>query len=147
MVVKLCDHRNMHPITEIAALLHPMPLPGAVTPEDCFSDACDQIREEREDYAENLQAASLGTDGDPLILALEAARAQKAEADQRIRGLLAYALEFHAKRRYPLGELANASGYTISGVRTAYADGEIEWVQREIGRSPRTANLGGGSPS
>jgi hypothetical protein len=129
----------MHPILELAAVLHPMPEPGTVTPDECFDDARDQVDRQRKDYADNLEATALGTDGDPLILAIEEARKQKAEADQRIRRLLAYALKFQPARRYPLHELARASGYTNSGVRTAYTDEEIKLVQGQIGRDPRDA--------
>lgn len=134
--VKIYDHRKMHPISELAALLCPLPEPGSVTPEDCFADACEQSELQRTQYADNLEAAALATDEDPLILALEQARTQKEEADRRIRLLLAYAREFQPARRYPLRELSQASGYTISGVTTAYGTPEITLVQRQLHRSP-----------
>lgn len=133
--VKIYDHRKMHPISELAALLCPLPEPGSVTPEDCFADACEQSELQRTQYADNLEAAALATGEDPLILALEQARAQKEEADRRIRLLLACAREFQP-RRYPLRELSQASGYTISGVTTAYGTPEITLVQRQLHRSP-----------
>ncbi|MER7057627.1 hypothetical protein [Streptomyces sp. NPDC000351] len=126
----------MHQISELAAVLCPLPEPGSVTPEDCFADACEQAELQRTHYADNLEAAALGTDGDPLILALEHARTQKEEADRRIRLLLAYAREFQPVRRYPLRELAQASGYTTSGVTTAYGRPEITLVQRQLHRGP-----------
>jgi len=126
----------MYPISELAAFLCPLPEPGSVTPEDCFADACEQSELQRTQYADNLEAAALATDEDPLILALEQARTQKEEADRRIRLLLAYAREFQPARRYPLRELSQASGYTISGVTTAYGTPEITLVQRQIHRSP-----------
>lgn len=102
----------MHSIRELAAVLYPLPEPGSVTPDDCFDDAYEQTEELRKQYADNLEAAALGTDGEPMILALEQARAQKEDADRRIRQIFAYAREFHPPRRYPLRELAEASGYT-----------------------------------
>jgi hypothetical protein len=126
----------MHPILELAAVLHPMPA-DTMTPDESFGDMCDQIERDRRDYADNLEAVAFGTEEDPLILALEAARAEKVAADARIRRLLAYAREFQVARRYPLDELARASGYTISGVRTAYKDDVISLVESQINREPR----------
>jgi hypothetical protein len=127
----------MHPINELAAVLYPLPTPGSVSPEDCFDDACEQTEDLRKQYADNLEAAALGTDGEPLILALEQARAQKEDADRRIRRILAYAREFYPPRRYPLRELGEASGYTTSGVNAAYGAQEIQLVQSQIHRDPR----------
>ncbi|MEV5367622.1 hypothetical protein AB0L12_33565 [Streptomyces cellulosae] len=126
----------MHLISEVAALLCPLPEPGTVTPEDCYTDAREQAEAQRTQYADNLEAAALATEEDPLILALEQARAQKEEADRRIRLLFAYAREFQPVRRYPLRALAQASGYTVSGVTTAYGTPEITLVQRQLHRSP-----------
>ncbi|MET7715475.1 hypothetical protein [Streptomyces sp. NPDC005407] len=67
-------------------------------------------------------------------MALQEEGGKKKAADARIRRLLAYARKFHAPRRYPLNELAEASGYTISGVRTAYDDEEVTLVARQINR-------------
>ncbi|MFI6340519.1 hypothetical protein [Streptomyces sp. NPDC050535] len=124
-------------VNELAALLCPLPEPGSVTPEDCFPDAFEEAERERSQYADNLEAAAFATEGDPLILALEQAQAQKEEADRRIRLILAYAREFQPGRRYPLRELGQASGYTTSGTYTAYGTAEIDLVQSRIHRSPR----------
>lgn len=132
-----CDHRNIDLINELAALLHPLPEPGSVTPDDCISDACDQVERQRKDYADNLEGAA-ATNSDPVILALEKARAEKDEADRRIRRILAYAKEFQPARRYRLEELGKASGYSFSGVRTAYTP-EVTLVQRQLSRGPQRA--------
>ncbi|AVZ71113.1 hypothetical protein SLUN_01460 [Streptomyces lunaelactis] len=129
----------MHQILELAAVINPMPAPGSVRPDDFFDDACEQVEQQRKDYADNLEAVSFGMEADPLILALEQARAEKTAADARIRRLLAYAREFHASRRYPLHELAQASGYTNSGVRTAYTDEVVSLVKSQVNRDPRRA--------
>lgn len=124
-------------IGELAALLCPLPEPGSVTPEDAFPDAYEEAERERSEYASNLEAAALGLDADPLILALEKARAQREAADRRVRLILAYAREFQPSSRYPLRELGPASGYTTSGVTTAYDAEQIELVQSRIHRAPR----------
>ncbi|MFJ2627621.1 hypothetical protein ACIO6T_30540 [Streptomyces sp. NPDC087532] len=91
----------------------------------------------RKEYAEDLEGTALGTDTAPLIVAIQKAQADKEAADRRIR--TPYAREFHPARRYSLNELAEASGCTISGVRTTYGDPEVTLVQSQIGRAPRRA--------
>ncbi|WP_327341133.1 hypothetical protein [Streptomyces europaeiscabiei] len=124
-------------IDELAAVLCPLPEPGSVIPEEAFPDAYEAAERERSEYASNLEAASLGIEADPLILALEEARAQREAADRRVRLVLAYAREFQPASRYPLRELGPASGYTPSGVTTAYDAQQIELVQSRIHRAPR----------
>ncbi|MGW8955775.1 hypothetical protein [Streptomyces sp. NPDC055709] len=128
-------------ISDIAAIRFPLPAPGSVTPPDLYLDACEQAERLRTEEAENLQAASEGLDADPLLLALQDARVRKAVADAEIRRLLAYGREFHGARPYHLESLSDASGMTISGIRTAYGKGEIRQVEHTIGREPnrRTA--------
>ncbi|MEU0845887.1 hypothetical protein ABZ370_41445 [Streptomyces sp. NPDC005962] len=124
-------------IDELAAVLCPLPEPGSVIPEEAFPDAYEAAERERSEYASNLEAAALGIEADPLILALEEARAQREAADRRVRLVLAYAREFQPASRYPLRELGPASGYTPSGVTTAYDAQQIELVQSRIHRAPR----------
>ncbi|MFK0297239.1 hypothetical protein ACIQU6_43160 [Streptomyces sp. NPDC090442] len=126
----------MHPIRELAAVIHPMPEPGSVTPQECFGDACDQVERERQQCADHLQAVFLGTEEDPLILALQQAQEQREAAEQLIRRLLAYAREFKPRRSYSLGKLAGPSGYTPSGVRSAYTSTEVDLIQEQINRAP-----------
>ena len=59
-------------------------------------------------------------DSDPVLAALRAARARRDQADRDIRILLAYARELTTPRPYRLADLAEATGKSISGVRTAY---------------------------
>src|SRR5215813_9214283 len=58
--------------------------------------------------------------GDPVLAALRAARARRDQADRDIRILLAYARELTTPRPYRLADLAEATGKSISGIRTAY---------------------------
>lgn len=132
----ICDDRNMSLTEELAALRHPLPEPGSVTPEDCFIDACEQAAEQREEEAFRLEAASEALGVDPLLLALDDLRAQKEAVDAQIRCVLAYGREFHGNRPYSLEELAGHAGYSFSGVRTAYGEKEIQGVARQIGREP-----------
>ncbi|MFE9687762.1 hypothetical protein [Streptomyces sp. NPDC006285] len=72
-----------------------------------------------------------------------------APADREIRHLLAYGREFYGDRPYKLDALTQASGMTLSGIRTAYSSSEIGTVAREIGRRPdsrRARPLGGSGP-
>ena len=57
---------------------------------------------------------------DPVLAALRAARARRDQADRDIRILLAYARELATPRPYRLADLADATGKSISGIRTAY---------------------------
>ncbi|MFJ8719681.1 hypothetical protein ACIRD9_42190 [Streptomyces violaceus] len=132
----------MHSIDELAALRNPLPEPGTVTPEDCYTDACEQVEEQRKKDALHLEAASDDLQVDPLLLALDDLKTQKEAINAEIRRLLAYGREFHGNRPYGLEELARHAGYSFSGVRTAYGDKEIQYVADQIGREanrpPRT---------
>ncbi|MFC8142938.1 hypothetical protein ACFUKV_14505 [Streptomyces paradoxus] len=78
----------------------------------------------------------------PLALALEDLKAQKAAVDAQIRRLLAYGREFHGSRPIALEELARHSGYSFSGVRTAYSESEVRHVAAQIGREPNWPRRG-----
>ncbi|MET9448947.1 hypothetical protein [Streptomyces cinerochromogenes] len=123
-------------IGDIAAIHIPLPAPGNVTPRDCFPDALEQAHKDRQEYTESLDALCDELKEDPLLVALGNARARKGAAETEIRQLLAYAREFHGDRPYKLEPLAEASGMSVSGIRTAYKDGEIDTVALRVGRKP-----------
>ncbi|MFE3636018.1 hypothetical protein [Streptomyces sp. NPDC059168] len=62
-------------------------------------------------------------------------REQRDETDRQLRAHLAYAREFTGPRPYTLASLADASGLSISGVRTAYTSADCDTVARALGRS------------
>ena len=64
--------------------------------------------------------------GDALLEAICAVRQRKERADQDMRLLLAYAREHITPRPYRLADLAQAAGMSISGVRTAYSQADID---------------------
>jgi hypothetical protein len=66
------------------------------------------------------------TESDPLLAALADAKKRKEQADQQIRLLLAYAREHVQPRPYRLADLAEAAGMSLSGVRTAYTQADID---------------------
>ncbi|MFF0833775.1 hypothetical protein ACFYWF_12485 [Streptomyces sp. NPDC003344] len=68
---------------------------------------------------------------------LAALREQRDEIERQIRAHLAYAREFTGPRPYTLASLADASGLSISGVRTAYTPADCDIVARALGRSSR----------
>lgn len=125
-------------IGDIAAIHIPLPTPGSVTPEECFPDALDQALKDRQDYAGSLDALCDDLKEDPLLVALGNARARKEAAETEIRQLLAYAREFHGDRPYKLEPLAEASGMSVSGIRTAYKDSELDAVALRVGRNPNS---------
>jgi hypothetical protein len=69
-------------------------------------------------------------DGDPVLAALRAARARRDQADRDIRILLAYARELATPRPYRLADLADATGKSISGIRTAYTTSDVDAARR-----------------
>jgi hypothetical protein len=69
---------------------------------------------------------------DPVLAALRAARTRRDHADRDIRILLAYARELAAPRPYRLADLAEATGRSISGVRTAYTAADIDTARRIV---------------
>jgi hypothetical protein len=75
------------------------------------------------------------TTDDPLLAALADARQRKERAERDIRLLLAYAREHTQPRPYRLANLAQAAGMSISGVRTAYTQADIDQAGRLTGGS------------
>ena len=74
---------------------------------------------------------------DPLLAALADARQRKAQAHRDIRLLLAYAREHVTPRPYRLADLADAAGISLSGVRTAYDQSDIDHAAQAIGDGQR----------
>jgi hypothetical protein len=74
--------------------------------------------------------------GDPLLTTLAGLRHQRLEAEMTSRLLVAYGREFVRPRPYRLIDLAEAAGMSISGIRTAYGDDEIDQVAKALGRKP-----------
>ena len=121
---------------EIAALLNPLPSPSADGPEDIPAVAIDQVLQERDDLAESLRNSWSYGDEDPLLSVLSDLRQQRLRLEAEMRMLIAYGRRFTHPRPYKLIDLANAAGMSISGVRTAYEEEEIDQVTEVLGRSP-----------
>jgi hypothetical protein len=71
-------------------------------------------------------------DSDPVLAALRAARARRDQADRDIRILLAYARELSTPCPYRLADLAAATGLSLSGVRTAYTQHDIDTARHIV---------------
>ena len=69
-------------------------------------------------------------DSDPVLAALRDARDRRDQADKEIRILLAYARELATPRPYRLADLAEATGKSISGIRTAYTTADVDAARR-----------------
>ena len=69
-------------------------------------------------------------DSDPVLAALRAARDRRDQADRDIRILLAYARELATPRPCRLADLADATGRSISGIRTAYTTADVDAARR-----------------
>lgn len=81
-------------------------------------------------------ANARGYGGDVLLSTLASIHRQRLELDAAARRILAYAREFVEPRPYRLVDLAEASGMSVSGVRTAYDDDDIENVARILRTIP-----------
>jgi hypothetical protein len=75
-------------------------------------------------------------DSDPLLTTLAGLRRQRLEAEMTSRLLVAYGREFVRPRPYRLVDLADATGMSISGLRTAYSHDEIVQVAKVLRRKP-----------
>jgi hypothetical protein len=73
---------------------------------------------------------------DALLAALADARRRKDQADRDMRVLLAYAREVVPPRPYRLADLAQATGLSISGIRTAYTESDIQEAIRLLTGHP-----------
>lgn len=129
----ICDH--------IAELLIHMPTevdPSAGIDSSILNDLQLAADTERQAYADQLRLVSDETGDDPLIDAIHAARARMYAAERDLRLLIALGREFVQPRPYRLESLAHAAGMSISGVRTAYEDEEIEEVAELTGLRPKS---------
>jgi len=79
--------------------------------------------------------AALGS-ADAVLAALGDAHARRMRAEEEIRLLLAYARRFVYPHPYTFGELAQAAGMSISGVRTAYGAQDVDKVAAATGLVP-----------
>ena len=73
---------------------------------------------------------------DAVLAALADAHARRMRAEEEIRLLLAYARRFIYPHPYTFGELAQAAGMSISGVRTAYGAQDVDKVAAATGLDP-----------
>ena len=78
-------------------------------------------------------AAGVMTAEDPLLAAPADAAKRKEQANHQIRLLLAYAREHVQPRPYRLADLAQAAGMSLSGIRTAYTQADIDHAARLTG--------------
>ena len=77
---------------------------------------------------------------DPVLAALRAARTRRDQADRDIRILLAYARELATAQPYRLADLAEATGRSISCVRTAYTPHDVS-IARHIVQALGTTTM------
>jgi hypothetical protein len=73
---------------------------------------------------------------DAVLAALADAHARRMRAEEEIRLLLAYARRFVYPHPYTFGELAQAAGMSVSGVRTAYGVQDVNKVAAATGLDP-----------
>lgn len=127
-------------VIDVSAILHPLPVPPD-TADVGELDGYDAARQAAEDDRRHtVDQFRVGWDEgavDPLLSALASARRAKERAEAQIRHLLAYGREFVQPRPYTLGDLAEAAGMSISGVRTGYDHHDVDAVAEATGARPR----------
>src|SRR5580692_11318816 len=131
---------------DIAALLNPMPAPaqnGDESDDESYSQAAAAAWQEREEMAEELRTGWSEGDIDPLLSILTSLRNRRLQLEADMRLLVAYGRCFTHPRPYKLIDLANAAGMSISGVRTAYDDEEVEQAADILDRPPAPPGGGG----
>ncbi|WP_196279145.1 hypothetical protein [Catellatospora vulcania] len=79
---------------------------------------------------------SAASSSDAVLAALADAHARRVQAEEEIRLLLAYGRQFVYPHPYTFGELASASGMSVSGVRTAFGQQDIDKVAVATGLEP-----------
>lgn len=122
--------------TDIATLLNPMPAPADDDQDEGRGAQVAGVWEEREEEATQLRVAWEEGGIDPLLSTLEGLRAQRLRLEAIMRLLIAYARRFTHPRPYKLIDLAEAAGMSISGVRIAYDDDELDQLAELLGRAP-----------
>ncbi len=75
-------------------------------------------------------------DIDPLLSTLTFLRNRRLQLEADMRLLIAYGRCFTHPRPYKLIDLANAAGMSISGIRTAYDNDEIDQAAEILQRPP-----------
>ena len=120
---------------DIAALLHPVPVPADSEQDDDWGPPA-SVWEEREEEARQLRLSWEEGGTDPLLATLAGLRAQRLRLEADMRLLIAYARRFTHPRPYKLIDLAEAAGMSISGVRIAYDDEELDQLTEMLDRAP-----------
>ncbi|HZD14096.1 MAG TPA: hypothetical protein VE196_02985 [Pseudonocardiaceae bacterium] len=124
-------------LNELGLVLYPLPRTGDYS-DEVLGDVCDVVWYERREWLENWRISRAEENnggrsaGDPLLEELVTAHRRLRSAEETIRLLVAYGRHFARPERYRLEPLARASGYSVSGVSTAYGAEEIAEVKRRI---------------
>jgi hypothetical protein len=131
-------------ISEVTDIVHPLPGPPSDDASEEERDGWDSwartVQEERDEFQTALGAVWEHADTDPLLYSIQAAREDMREAEHRMRLLITYGREFTQPRPYKLDDLARSAGMSVSGIRTAYDNGQIIEVAQLIGAKLRPAD-------
>jgi hypothetical protein len=129
----------MKTMTDLANLLNPLPRAGEVDPPEALNDALHHVEREQQAWLRDweLQLGEGDDRLDPLLTEIRDARRRIRVAEQELRLLIAYGRDFARPRPYKLEDLAEAAGYSVSGIRTAYGTDEVAEVMRRTGTTPR----------
>jgi hypothetical protein len=135
MIANICENRKMDAIEEIALIVVPAPERSGER-----GRVARLLAQRRKQFANRLRteiaSSAAGQAPDPLLVTLAGLHRQRLETEMISRLLVAYGREFVRPRPYRLVDLADAAAMSISGIRTAYGDEEIERVAEVLGRRP-----------
>lgn len=128
-------------VTDLTDLTHPKPAELAADADDNERQVhwhwAQLVNDDRDRYEQTFRLCWEEHGADPLLSEIATARQEMLAAEKRMRLLVAYGREFVTPRPYKLDDLAQATGMSISGVRTAYDDDEIAEVAQLTGAKPR----------
>lgn len=131
-------------LRDIVAILWPLPdKPPAEAPQefhDRYKTELEHLDEAREAAADRLLAMAVGHHDDVLLAALADVSYTINRQERLRRLLLAYARQYVPGRGYTLDALAEATGMSRSGIRTAYKQVDVDIVAKLIrtGERPET---------
>lgn len=141
MIVDMIRDPLLRDVVAILCPEPPKPPPEADREHyEHYETQLEALDDDRNAMAERLDAITDSGDIDPLLAALGDVSYTINRKEHARRLLLAYARQFVPGRSYTLEALAEATGMSASGIRTAYKQSDVDYVAEliRVGRRPET---------
>jgi hypothetical protein len=132
-----------NPIQHIANIVCPIPTwdelyaKSSGGSEDARIEGVNTVLELIQNQHDQLVFNLENTDDDPLLNQLRAIRSRIDAETATMRRLLAYGRECAQPRPYTLQALADAAGFTPSGITTAYSADDVAFAAKQSKLTPR----------